>query len=180
LLKPIIQNKVKNYYLFLIFTARWFNIEILSVDVETQICDVFFIGMKEKVELSSIFVKLLPAFSPTIFQAGTYCEAIYSEDGNFYACVIEKVEGDEFHIRFKKYNKRFNIFILREVKTINYLRESKNADYNKKIQFENLDTFKVPDYLKILPVIIILIILNFQNDTEEQRQKKKKKIKALK
>jgi survival of motor neuron-related-splicing factor 30 len=162
LLKPIIQNKVKNYYLFLIFTARWFNIEILSVDVETQICEVFFIGMKEKVELSSIFVKLLPAFSPTIFQAGTYCEAIYSEDGNFYACVIEKVEGDEFHIRFKKYNKR-------EVKTINYLRESKNADYNKKIQFENLDTFKVPDYLKILP-----------NDTEEQRQKKKKKIKALK
>jgi hypothetical protein len=155
--------------------ARWFNIEILNVDVETQICEAFFIGIKEKVELSSIFVKLLPTFAPAIFPPGTYCEAIYSEDGNFYACVIEKVEGDEFHIRFKKYNKRLLFIILREVKTINYLRESKNADYNKKMQFENLDTFKVPDYLKILPVIIIkyLYILRMIQRNKDKRRKRK-------
>jgi len=70
-----------------------------------------FIGMKEKVTVSSIFVKLLPQYSQSLFQIGTFCEAIYGEDGNFYPCVIEKIEGEEYHVKFKKYNNRFIFFI---------------------------------------------------------------------
>lgn len=54
-----------------------------------------------------------------------------------------------------------------------YLREAKKSNQDalkdQKKMFEDLDDFKVPDNLKILP-----------SDNEQQRQAKKKKLKALK
>lgn len=59
--------------------------------------------------------------------------------------MIEKIDAEAYHVKFKKYNNK-------EIKTLFQLREAKNAEINKKIQFENLDSFKVPDHLKIMPV----------------------------
>ena len=48
--------------------------------------------VKSKETISSVFVKLLPVASSSSFSVGTYCEAIYSEDGKFFPCVIEKID----------------------------------------------------------------------------------------
>ena len=40
----------------------------------------------------------------TLFSEGTHCKAIYSGDGEFYPCVIEKIIGDKYQVRYKKYN----------------------------------------------------------------------------
>jgi len=82
---------------------------------------------------------------------GTHCEAIYNDDGKFFPCVIEKIEGDMYHVKYKKYNNKY-LYKAREVKSINYMRESKNTDFNKQIQFDNLESFQVPEYLKIQTV----------------------------
>lgn len=80
----------------------------------------------------------------SLFTVGTYCDAIYSEDGRYFPCVIEKIEGDAYYVKFKKYNNK-------EIKSIYHLRESKNTDYSITNNFENMDTFKVPEFLKIQP-----------------------------
>lgn len=144
-------------------SGKWHNATIHSVDVDNQEADVAFIGFKDIVKVNAIFIKLLPVPNPILFEPGTYCDAIYSRDGHFYSCVIEKVSEAGYHVKFKKYNNR-------EVVPLNYLRESKSADNpNKKKLFEDTAEFKIPENLKILP-----------NDSEAQRAAKKKKLKALK
>ena len=100
-----------------------------------------------------------------MFQPGFACEAIYSDDGQFYQCVIDKITEDgRYLIKFKKYNNK-------ETVSIYYLRESKKTTNNiiKKKTFDDLTEFKIPENLKVLP-----------NDSEVEREKKKKKLKALK
>ena len=75
---------------------------------------------------------MLPVASASVFQVGVFCEAIYTEDGKFFPCVIERIDGENYHVKFKKYNNRY-IFYKREIKTIYQLRESKNSELNKKI-----------------------------------------------
>ena len=56
--------------------------------------------------VSSIFIKLLPVPDKNIFQVGTNCEAIYSQDGKYFPCLIENIEGDIYHVKYKKYNNK--------------------------------------------------------------------------
>ena len=102
---------------------------------------------------------------PELFQPGFSCEAIYSDDGSNYPCLIDKITEDgQYVVKFKKYANK-------ETVSIYYLRDSKKIFNNqiKKKTFDDLTSFKLPDHLKILP-----------NDNEMDREKKKKKIKALK
>ena len=62
---------------------------------------------------------MLPIQNYSLFEEGVYCDAIYAGgDGNFYPCIIEKVDEKGFHVKFKKYNNR-------EVLPMTYLRESR-------------------------------------------------------
>lgn len=51
----------------LISLAKWFNAEVLTVDVENQEAEVQFLGLKAKDSISSVFVKLLPVASSSSF-----------------------------------------------------------------------------------------------------------------
>lgn len=43
--------------------------------------------------LPSYRLKVLNDPDPENFKEGTYCKAIYQADGEFYPCVIDKIEG---------------------------------------------------------------------------------------
>lgn len=61
---------------------------------------------------------------PELFQPGFSCEAIYSEDGQYYPCVIEKITDDgKYVVKFKKYGNKDTV-------SIYYLRESKKIFNN--------------------------------------------------
>ena len=140
---------------------KWFHAKIESVDMETQEAEVTLIGPNDRIKVHSCFVKLLPMPDPMSFQVGTHCEAIYSGDGRYYPCVIEKIVDGQYHIKFRRYNNK-------EVVSLYHLREVENdEDMNPNVG--DMKEFKIPEHLKILP-----------NDSEAERKKKKKKIKALK
>lgn len=72
----------------------------------------------------------------------------------YYPGTIEKITEEGYHIKFKKYNNK-------EVVSIYYLREPRKLKLDSKDpkrMFEDLDDFKVPDNLKVLP-----------SDNEQQR-----------
>lgn len=142
--------------------GKWFNSRIEAVDVDTQEAEVAFFSFPDKVKLESIFIKVLPIPNPANFEAGTYCEAIYSGDGKFYPCVIEKVSEAGYHLKFKRYNNK-------EIVPLTHLRETRRTEASANALVENMTELKIPDHLKILP-----------NDSEAERMRKKKKVKALK
>jgi len=145
---------------------KWYNSRIESIDIENQEAEVIFIGFKDKIPMHAVFIKLLPIYDPSLFEAGAWCEAIYSGDGNFYPCVIEKVTETGYQVKFRKYNNKETI-------SLNHMRPLENSDSSAKvkkmIERGDVKELKIPDYLKILP-----------NDSEAQRKSKKKKVKGLK
>jgi survival-of-motor-neuron-related-splicing factor 30 len=144
---------------------KWYLAKIDSVDIDTQEAEVTFLGFKDKIKLDGVNIKIVPAPDPTNFEPGTYCEAIYSGDGKYYPCVIEKIIEGNYQVKFRKYNNK-------EIVSLYYLRPLDNpdsGDKNKQALLDEVKELKIPDHLKILP-----------NDSEAQRKSKKKKIKALK
>jgi len=141
---------------------RWLNAKIESVDMESQEAEVALFGPGEnRLKIHGCFIKLIPAPEEMNFQVGTQCEAIYSGDGKYYPCTIEKISEAGYSVKFKKYNNKENV-------TLYHLREIENGKETLP-DVSNMTEFKMPDHLKILP-----------NDSEAQRKKKKKKQKALK
>jgi survival-of-motor-neuron-related-splicing factor 30 len=97
------------------------------------------------VKLHFIFIKVNIPPDPASFTVGGQCEAIYSSDGKYYPCSIEKISDEGYTVKFKKYNNK-------ETVSIYYMRESKKMDLgNKKKMFEDLEEFKQPDNLRYLP-----------------------------
>jgi len=140
---------------------RWFNAKIESVDMESQEAEVTFFGTGDnRIKVHACFVKLIPPPDPMNFQVGTQCEAIYSGDGKYYPCTIEKITEAGYHVKFRKYNNK-------EIVSLYHLKEVESGDQLPDVS--NMKEFKMPDHLKILP-----------NDSEAVRKKKKKKQKALK
>lgn len=85
---------------------KWKNSEVLEVDEEEQTATVFQYGKNEKLTLPAYKLKVLKTPDPDAFKESTFCKAIYSEDGEFYPCVIEKVDGEDYHVKYKKYNSK--------------------------------------------------------------------------
>ncbi|CAD8081700.1 unnamed protein product [Paramecium primaurelia] len=142
---------------------KWYNAKLIQIDTEEQEADIQFIGYQEVVKMHAIFIKVQPIPDSKLFAVGQQCEAIYSSDGRYYLGTIEKVTEEGYHIRFKKNSNR-------EIVPLIYLREAKKQlNDSKKMNFEEMDEFQVPENLKYLPT-----------DNEQQRQAKKKKIKAMK
>ena len=112
---------------------KWKNSEVLNVDTEEQTATVFQYGKNEKVEFPAYKLKVLKTPDPTCFHEGVFCKSIYSVDGEFYPCVIEKVEGGNYHVKYRKYNSK-------EAVKLHRLREMKNNEEqkDKEYKFENL------------------------------------------
>jgi len=140
---------------------KWYAARILTVDETNQTAEIFWIGAKEKTILPAKFIKIQKIPEPSELSSGTYCEAIYTEDGRWYPCIIERLVEDGYQIKFKKYGTQIAV-------PIEYIRTTKDGKAIKR-PFEEMTTFKTPDHLKIKPT-----------DTPEQKKQKKKKIKAIK
>jgi len=125
---------------------KWYVSKIESVDLENQEAEVTFIGFKDKIRLHSIFIKLIPVPDASHFEVNTYCEAIYSGDGKYYPCHIEKATEAGYHVKFRKYNNK-------EVVSLYHLRELDNPDSGAKNMkmMEDVKELKIPQHLKILP-----------------------------
>ena len=74
--------------------------------MDKQEAEIHYIQPNETLTVSSIFIKLLPVPDKNLFSVGTHCEAIYSQDGKYFPCLIENIEGDVYHVKYKKYNNK--------------------------------------------------------------------------
>lgn len=140
---------------------RWYAARILSVDEKAQTAEVLWLGFKGKIVLPAKYVKLQETPEPNELPSGTYCEAIYTEDGRWYPCTIDRVVEEGYLIKFKKY-------VTQRVVPIDYIRTKKDGKQIKR-PFEEMSTFKTPEHLKVRPT-----------DTPEQKRQKKRKIKLIK
>ena len=118
---------------------RWYHAKIESIDSELQEAEVSYIGYKNSYKVHSMFIKLIPKPNLENLEPGAYCEAIYSGDGHYYPCLVEKISEEGLHVRFKKYNNK-------EIVSIYHLRESRSNPTDitgKKRNFDDLTEFKV-------------------------------------
>jgi survival-of-motor-neuron-related-splicing factor 30 len=126
---------------------KWYHAEIVAIDTDNQEADIQYIGYKDCIKTSSIFVKLMQKPDVSVFIPGFSCEAIYPDDGKYYPCIIEKIlEDQKYIVKFKKYNNK-------ETVSLYFLRECKKnqIDPRKKRNFDNLEELKIPENLKYLP-----------------------------
>ena len=54
--------------------------------------------------MPSFYLKVLKEPDCELFKEGGHCKCIYSGDGEFYPCVIDKISEEGYHVRYKKYN----------------------------------------------------------------------------
>eukprot|EP00826_Nyctotherus_ovalis_P004462 TRINITY_DN10970_c0_g1_i6.p1 TRINITY_DN10970_c0_g1~~TRINITY_DN10970_c0_g1_i6.p1 ORF type:complete len:336 (-),score=111.69 TRINITY_DN10970_c0_g1_i6:17-1024(-) len=140
---------------------RWYAARVLSADEKAQTAEVLWLGFKEKTTLPAKYVKMQKTPEPNELPSGTYCEAIYTEDGRWYSCTIDRVVEDGYQIKFKKYSTQ-------RVVPIEYIRTMKDGKPIRR-PIEEMSTFKVPEHLKVRPT-----------DTAEQKRQKKRKVKLIK
>lgn len=71
--------------------------------------------------MHAIYIKLMPKPAIENFHKGTECEAIYSEDGKYHPCVIDKIEEGKYFITFNKSKAKetVSIYHLREARKNN-------------------------------------------------------------
>ena len=142
---------------------QWFAGTIINVNVEQQTADIDWIGYTGKATLSGKFIKVAKHPDPSQIEEGYYWEALYTLDGCWYSCVVERIVEDGYVVKFKKYSNK-------ETVPLEYLRlRPEDIKKNKDKEKEGLENFVKPEKLKWKPT-----------DTEEQKQSKKKKLKALK
>lgn len=145
---------------------KWYGARIITVNEVDQVADIDWIGMSIKSTVPAQCIKVQKVVDPLKLTAGTFCEALYAGDGQFYPCVIEKVNeplGSTYVVKFKKYENK-------ETVPLEYMKfDAKMAGKKRLAQQEDEDTLKIPDYLK-----------GKKSDTDAQKLAKKKKVKALK
>jgi survival-of-motor-neuron-related-splicing factor 30 len=100
----------------------------------------------EWVPVKNIRVFKMPNIN--LLSEGTHCEALYSEDGLWYPCNIERlnddVGGTTYEIKFKKYGAK--VVVPRDYLRMNH----DQTKINKKRLFdEAAGVFKTPEHLRI-------------------------------
>lgn len=142
---------------------QWFAGTVINVNVEQQTAEIDWVGYTEKSTLPAKFVKVAKHPDASQVQEGYFCESLYTLDGCWYPCMIEKIVEDGYVVKFKKFGNK-------ETVPLEYLRlKPEDIKKNKEKEKEGLDNFVKPEKLKWKPT-----------DTEEQKKSKKKKLKALK
>lgn len=83
---------------------KWKNSVVQEVDVQEQTAKIKRYGSSEVIELPAYLLKVLKQPDEQFFKEGTHCKAIYSGDGQFYPCIIEKILQEGYLVKYKKYN----------------------------------------------------------------------------
>ena len=74
----------------------------------------------------------------------------------YLSCEVQKIQQQVIHV-------------FRETKTLYYLREGKHTEFNREIAFDNLESFKVPEYLKITTVLFWLVWYGWRTQSQEKK-----------
>ena len=151
----------------------WSMAMINTVNVEDKSAEITWLGYKTKDTVPWNYIKIQESINPNDLEVGTFCDAIYYEDGKWYQSVVEMVSEYGVHIKYKKYDNvevlSFDsIRITPEQKILNQKRKESAQEKIKNPEQSEL-TFKLPEYLKVTPL-----------DNEQQRLIKKKRAKSLK
>jgi survival-of-motor-neuron-related-splicing factor 30 len=142
---------------------QWFAGKIIDVNVEDQTAEIDWIGFTEKSSLPAKYIKIAKHPDSSQLEEGYVCESLYTLDGNWYPCMIERIFEDTYFVKFRKFGNKENV-------PIEYLRlKPEDVKKNKEKEKEGLDNFVPPEKLKYK-----------STDTEDQKLSKKKKLKALK
>ena len=142
---------------------QWFAGKLSNVNVDNQTADVEWIGYSQTSTVPAKFIKLSKHPDPSQLAEGYYCESLYTLDGSWYPCMIDRIVEDGYVVKFKKFGNK-------ETVPIEYLRlKPEDVKKNKEKEKEELNSFVIPDKFKLK-----------SSDTEEQRVSKRKKVKALK
>ena len=99
---------------------HWYAARVLSVNEKNQTAEILWLGFKEREILPAKYLKMQKIPEANELPSGTYCEAIYTEDGRWYPCTIDHVVEDGYQIKFKKYGTQ-------RVVPIEYLRTTRNG-----------------------------------------------------
>ena len=73
----------------------WYAALILEVYEEAQEVEVAWIGYKKQSRTAKKFVNILSPPDPTDLFEGAQCNAVFTSDGMWYPCLVEKVINDE-------------------------------------------------------------------------------------
>jgi len=165
--EPISKNEENRICLaYFEVDRKWYGARVITVNEVDQVADIDWIGMAAKSTVPAQYIKVQKVVDPLKLTAGTFCEALYSGDGQIYPCVIEKVNepmGSTYVVKFKKYENK-------ETVPLEYMKfDAKLAGKKRQAQIEDEDNLKIPEYLK-----------GKKSDTDAQKLAKKKKVKALK
>lgn len=153
---------------------KWYLAMVNQINQTEQTAEITWLGFKDKATLQWAFIKVQDTLKADDLEVGMSCEAVYYEEGKWYAAEIEKISEHGVHVKYKKYEdievvSFDSIRITPEQKLANYKkREQENPKKNPKDQEKEME-FKIPDYLKVTPA-----------DNEAQRLSKRKRVKSMK
>ncbi|CBZ51622.1 Tudor domain-containing protein, related [Neospora caninum Liverpool] len=149
------------------YEGKKFYAEILDLKKSKQGERVLveFIGWKNQQEYPVHQVQLLAPVPPSAVPPGAAAQAIYSEDGKWYDCVVDEHTAGGYKVTYTEYGNS------EEVK-FDQVRLKKPKNDAPKRRVKEIVTpggYKIPQYLAIKPT-----------DTEAQKNSKKRRVKAIK
>ncbi|KEP65339.1 UNVERIFIED_CONTAM: malic enzyme [Hammondia hammondi] len=149
------------------YEGKKFYAEILDLKKSRQGERVLveFIGWKNQQEYPVHQVQLLAPVPPSAIPPGAAAQAIYSEDGKWYDCVIDEHTAGGYKVTYTEYGNT------EEVK-FDQVRLKKPKNDAPKRRVKEIITpggYRIPQYLATKPT-----------DTEAQKSSKKRRVKAIK
>jgi len=154
-----------------LYENKWFNGEIMSVRKDARAVDRCFVRIfayKTQKEYKISEIKLLKPPHPAQCQPGTKLQAIFSEDGLWYDCVITEQTEKGYQVTFLEYSNKEEVGFDR----VRLQGSGNKIQSEKKKNIKEIITpggYKIPDNLMAHP-----------GDTDEIRERKQRKIRAIK
>lgn len=109
--------------------------------MKAQTAEIQWIGFDQKSTLPASHINVLTPPDKELLQEGDFCDCLYSVDGKYYDCVIEKIADTGYQVRFKQYKTK-------ETVPIEYLKITpQQKKHNKKRADDELTTFDFPEAL---------------------------------
>jgi hypothetical protein len=148
------------------YENKWYNAEIVSVRRDErgiERCSVEFIGYQNQREYKINDIRMLKPPHPATCQPGIKCQAVFSEDGLWYECIITEQTEKGYKVTFTEGGKE-------EVKFDQVRVGSKIPEKKRTIREVTTPAgYKIPESLQVTSA-----------DSEDLQEAKKRKIHAIK
>ncbi|PFH34727.1 malic enzyme [Besnoitia besnoiti] len=149
------------------YEGKKFYAEILDLKKSKQGERVLveFIGWKNQQEYPVHQVQLLSPVAPSAVPPGTAAQAIFSEDGKWYDCVVDEHTTSGYKVTYTEYGNSEEV----KFDQVRLKKPKKDAPKRRVKEIITPGGYKIPQYLAIKPT-----------DTEAQKNSKKRRVKAIK